>query len=117
MYTDQRRGQRENPSASGGATGTLATGGRCWLLHRWGPWTPYEAVRPMRCIGPSLRHVTEVTEMRRQRRCRRCDKRDDRLIEQKLEPRDAPTERFRGFARIGGRNRVLREEKPGGRDR
>jgi hypothetical protein len=73
---------------------------RCWLLHRWSPWTLYETVRPVRAIGPSLRHVAEVAEMRRRRHCVRCGKRNDRYVGQKSVPADQPQPAPRGFATI-----------------
>jgi hypothetical protein len=53
---------------------------RCWLVHRWGEWTSYEVTRPVRCIGPSLRHVVAIRESRRRRECSRCALVDDRLV-------------------------------------
>ena len=53
----------------------------CWLVHRWGPWHTYELTRPVRCIGPSLRHVLATTETRRRRQCVRCGRLDDRLVD------------------------------------
>jgi hypothetical protein len=74
---------------------------RCWLLHRWSPWTLYETVRPVRAIGPSLRHVGEVAEMRRRRHCVRCGKRDDRYVGQKVVPADQrQPSATRGFASV-----------------
>ena len=66
----------------------IAASARCWLLHRWSPWTLYEAVRPVRAIGPSLRHVGVVAELRRRRHCVRCGKHDDRYVGQKAVPAD-----------------------------
>ena len=53
----------------------------CWLVHRWGAWTGYQVTRPVRCIGPSLRHVVTTSEERRRRQCIRCRQVDDRLVE------------------------------------
>jgi hypothetical protein len=79
----------------------IAVSARCWLVHRWSPWTLYETVRPVRAIGPSLRHVAVVTELRRRRHCVRCGKRDDRYVGQKSAPADQPQPNPpRGFVQI-----------------
>lgn len=56
---------------------------RCWLLHRWSPWTLYETVRPAGGIGRSHRHGVDIAELRRRRHCVRCGKRDDRYVGQR----------------------------------
>jgi hypothetical protein len=71
---------RPTPHESGKA---IEAATRCWLLHRWSPWTPYETVRPGGAVAPSRRHVAEVVELRRRRHCVRCGKRDDRYISQR----------------------------------
>ena len=85
----------------------IAASARCWLLHRWSPWTLYETVRPVRPIGLSLRHVGVVAELRRRRHCVRCGTHDDRYVGQKsvLADRLQPNP-SRGFVEIdrGGRH-------------
>jgi hypothetical protein len=79
----------------------IAASARCWLLHRWSAWTLYETVRPVRAIGPSLRHVGVVAELRRRRHCVRCGKRDDRFVGQRSVPGDEPQPNPpRGFVEI-----------------
>ena len=56
---------------------------RCWLLHRWSPWTLYETVRPAGGIGRSHQHGVDIAELRRRRHCVRCGKRDDRYVGQR----------------------------------
>ena len=53
---------------------------RCWIRHQWGEWTTYDAVRPVRAIGPSLRHMSAVMETRRRRQCQRCGAWDERVV-------------------------------------
>jgi hypothetical protein len=72
--------RRDGPAAVGARVSPVVEPVLCWLLHRWGPWTNYEAVRPVRVIGPALRHLVTVTETRRRRRCGRCGEVDDRLV-------------------------------------
>jgi len=86
---DPRLADRLLPSARDSVR-AIAASARCWLLHRWSPWTLYETVRPARAIGPSLRHVGVVAELRRRRHCVRCGKRDDRYVGQKSVPADHP---------------------------
>jgi len=86
-------------TSRGDAGKAIAISNHCWLLHRWSPWTLYETVRPMRCVGPALRHAAEVIELRRRRRCLRCGKRDDRFVDQRPGLADAP-ERLRGYAKV-----------------
>jgi len=74
---------RPTPHVSGKA---IEAATRCWLLHRWSPWVPYETVRPAGAIGLSRRHVAEIVELRRRRRCVRCGKRDDRYVGHKSVP-------------------------------
>ena len=79
----------------------IAASARCWLLHRWSPWMLYETIRPVRAIGPSLRHVGAVAELRRRRHCVRCGKRDDRYVGQRSVPADQPQPNPpRGFIEI-----------------
>lgn len=86
----------------------IAASARCWLLHRWSPWTLYETIRPMRAIGPSLRHVGTVAELRRRRHCVRCGKRDDRYVGQKSVPADQPLPHPpRGFVEIDRADRQV----------
>lgn len=82
------------------AARAIEASARCWLLHRWGPWTLYETIRPMRAIGPSLRHVAAVAELRRRRHCVRCGKRDDRYVGQKPIPADQQPVNTPDFAEI-----------------
>jgi hypothetical protein len=71
---------RPTPHESGKA---IEAATRCWLLHRWSPWMPYETVRPAGASGPSRRHAAEVVELRRRRHCVRCGKRDDRHVRER----------------------------------
>ena len=98
--TQQERHPADRPApAEAGRAIEAAT--RCWLLHRWSPWTLYETVRPARAIGPSLRHVAEVAEMRRRRHCVSCGKRDDRYVGQKSIAADQRQQSLpRGFATV-----------------
>ena len=57
----------------------------CWLVHLWGPWKHYQVKRPVRVVGPSLRHLTSVIETRRRRRCRWCGEFDDRLVAERAD--------------------------------
>jgi hypothetical protein len=53
---------------------------RCWLLHHWGDWSTVDEVRPVRAIGPSLRHLSALSETRRRRQCQRCGVWDERVL-------------------------------------
>ena len=82
-YHGDGRSDRPTPHESGKAIDAAT---RCWLLHRWSPWAPYETVRPAGAIGPTRRHVAEVVELRRRRHCVRCGKRDDRYVGERPAP-------------------------------
>jgi len=102
LNEDQERHRSDRPMPSArDALRAMAASARCWLIHRWSPWTLYETVRPVRAIGPSLRHVAEVAELRRRRHCVRCGKRDDRYVGQKAVPADQrQSAAARGFATV-----------------
>jgi len=70
---------------------------RCGCSTGGVPWTIYETVRPVRAIGPSLRHVAAVAQLRRRRHCVRCGKRDDRDA---IEPTDCRPRDIAKFAAV-----------------
>jgi hypothetical protein len=59
---------------------TQPAGGRCWLIHQWGPWTLYDVRREVTYTEPALTRVREVTETRQRRRCKKCGRYQDRFV-------------------------------------